>query len=174
MKALELSKTYLSEAELKQLEAVEKQLGLAKTAMETAKAELEDAYDAYKDKVTAPENYINEATLKEDLLNAQTELDKATNKLAIKKEALAALESDDAYNAWLALKAKYNAKIDSLNAVLADKETAKAKIIAENTNGAIKDLQDAVTAMDNIIQNKKVLQEQPILHLLYQKLLMGI
>ena len=152
MKALELSKTYLSEAELKQLEAVEKQLGLAKTAMETAKAELEDAY---KDKVTAPENYINEATLKEDLLNAQTELDKATNKLAIKKEALAALESDDAYNAWLALKAKYNAKIDSLNAVLADKETAKAKIIAENTNGAIKDLQDAVTAMDNIIQNKK-------------------
>ena len=155
MKALELSKTYLSEAELKQLEAVEKQLGLAKTAMETAKAELEDAYDAYKDKVTAPENYINEATLKEDLLNAQTELDKATNKLAIKKEALAALESDDAYNAWLALKAKYNAKIDSLNAVLADKETAKAKIIAENTNGAIKDLQDAVTAMDNIIQNKK-------------------
>ena len=155
MKALELSKTYLSEAELKQLEAVEKQLGLAKTAMETAKAELEDAYDAYKDKVTAPENYINEATLKEDLLNAQTELDKATNKLAIKKEALAALESDDAYNAWLALKAKYNAKIDSLNAVLADKETAKAKIIAENTNGAIKDLQDAVTAMNNIIQNKK-------------------
>ena len=150
MKALELSKTYLSEAELKQLEAVEKQLGLAKTAMETAKAELEEAYDAYKDKVTAPENYINEASLKEDLLNAQTELDKATNKLAIKKEALAALES----NAWLALKAKYNAKIDSLNAVLADKETAKAKIIAENTNGAIKDLQDAVTAM-NIIQNKK-------------------
>ena len=155
MKALELSKTYLSEAELEQLEAVEKQLGLAKNAMETAKTELEGAYDTYKDKVTTPENYINEATLKEDLLNAQTELDKATNKLAIKKEALAALESDDAYNAWLALKAKYNAKIDSLNAVLADKETAKAKIIAENTNGAIKDLQDAVTVMDNIIQKKK-------------------
>ena len=175
MKALELSKEYLSESELAILENVQNQYNrtyanlyggsyyviidknkttITVTELQSAKGKLDAEYKKYEGKVTDPENYMNEASLQEDLLKAQTDYEKVSGKLAIKQETLKALESGDAYTAWLALKAKYNEKLDSLKAVLADKNTKKAEIIASEANHSIKGLQATVTTMAGIIANK--------------------
>ena len=175
MKALELSKNYLSDAELKVLDNVQNQynrtyanlyggsydvisgenkITITVTEAGSAKGKLDAEYKKYEGKVVDPKNYMNEASLQEELLKAQTDYEKVSGKLAIKQETLKALESGDAYTAWLALKAKYNEKLDSLKAVLADKNTKKAEIIASEANHSIKGLQGVVTTMNGIIANK--------------------
>lgn len=160
MAALELSKDYLSDAELAQLNHVKSKLAAAKTAMDTAQNDLETAYDTYKTAVTDPENYINEATLKEALAVAEANEAKATNKLNLKLQALEALESDENYTAWQALRTEFQNKLDSVNAVIADKETEKAKIIAYEENHSIAELEAAIQAVQNI-QPAKVANSNP-------------
>lgn len=160
MAALELSKDYLSDAELAQLNHVKSKLAAAKTAMDIAQNDLETAYDTYKTAVTDPENYINEATLKEALAVAEANEAKATNKLNLKLQALEALESDENYTAWQALRTEFQNKLDSVNAVIADKETEKAKIIAYEENHSIAELEAAIQAVQNI-QPAKVANSNP-------------
>lgn len=160
MAALELSKDYLSDAELAQLNHVKSKLDAAKTAMDTAQNELETAYGTYKTAVTNPDNYINEATLKEALAVAEANEAKATNKLNLKLQALEALESDENYTAWQALRTEFQNKLDSVNAVIADKETEKAKIIAYEENHSIAELEAAIQAVQNI-QPAKVANSNP-------------
>lgn len=160
MAALELSKDYLSDAELAQLNHVKNKLAAAKTAMDTAQNGLKTAYDTYKTAVTAPGNYINEATLKEALAVAEANEAKATNKLNLKLQALEALESDENYTAWQALRTEFQNKLDSVNAVIADKETEKAKIIAYEENHSIAELEAAIQAVQNI-QPAKVANSNP-------------
>lgn len=160
MAALELSKDYLSDAELAQLNHVKSKLDAAKTAMDTAQNDLETAYDTYKTAVTNPDNYINEATLKEALAVAEANEAKATNKLNLKLQALEALESDENYTAWQALRTEFQNKLDSVNAVIADKETEKAKIIAYEENHSIAELEAAIQAVQNI-QPAKVANSNP-------------
>ena len=160
MAALELSKDYLSDAELAQLNHVKNKLAAAKTAMDTAQNGLKTAYDTYKTAVTTPGNYINEATLKEALAVAEANEAKATNKLNLKLQALEALESDENYTAWQALRTEFQNKLDSVNAVIADKETEKAKIIAYEENHSIAELEAAIQAVQNI-QPAKVANSNP-------------
>ncbi len=160
MAALELSKDYLSDAELKELKNVKDKLAAAKTAMDTAQNDLKTAYDTYKTAVTDPDNYLNEATLKEALAVAEANEAKATNKLNLKLQALEALEADENYAAWQALRTEFQNKLDSVDAVIADKKTEEAKIIAYEENHSIAELKAAIQAVQRI-QASKVATSNP-------------
>ena len=160
MKALELSKEYLSDAELTQLNHVKAKLDAAKGAMETAQGALTTAFGTYKTAVTKPENYLNEATLKEAISVAETNLAKATNKLNLKLEALEALESDDKYAAWQEVRKDFQNKKDSVDRVIADKNDQISKLVAYENNHSIDGLKKAITKVQGITTGK-VAKENP-------------
>lgn len=160
MAALELSKDYLSDAELAQLNHVKNKLAAAKTAMDTAQGNLETAYSTYKTAVTNPDNYINETTLKEALAVAEANEAKATNKLNLKLQALEALESDENYIAWQELRTEFQNKLDSVDAVIADKTNEANKLVAYEENHSIAELQAAIEAVQKI-QKGKVANSNP-------------
>lgn len=149
MKALELAKDYLSDNEIKVLTTVQKWQGAAETDMINKRNNLYNAYVIYENAIKDPDNYINKDTLELRIIEKQSDLDVVQNKLTIAQETLEAIKSDDAYQAWLDLKADYEGRLDSLELVKADKETKKSEIIASNASGVIKDLQDAVKTMGN-------------------------
>ncbi|MBM6891226.1 hypothetical protein H6A30_13380 [Bacteroides caecigallinarum] len=152
MAALELSKEFLSDDVVAVVGQIQTALNTAKVEMDAAEDALQTARNNYKTAVETPGNYLSEETLKTKIAEKEAALEIVTNKLTIAQEALEAIKSDDAYNAWLELKAEYNDKIDSLKLVKADKDTKKAEIIASNASGVIKDLQDAVKTYNSKIK----------------------
>lgn len=156
MKALELSKDYLSDNERAVVTEVMGIVNAARTEMETAQANLNGAYDQLQEAMEDPQNFLTKEELEAKLAEAQADLETKTNRLNILKETLEAIKSDDAYQAWLDLKSDYEGRLDSLKLVQADKETKKAEIIAANASGVIKDLQDAVA---DILDDTKVKPE---------------
>ena len=160
MAALELSKDYLSDDESAVLEWVETKYDAAKADMLAKRGLLQDAYDTYENKVTNASNYIDENTLKEDLIVAQANEEKAVNQLNLKKQALDALLADENYIGWQELRADFQNKLDSVNAVIADKQVEEDKLVAYEENHSIKTLKEAIDAV-NAIEVGKVADSNP-------------
>ena len=167
MKAIELSKNYLSEAELGQLNYVQGEYSYAYaklyggsytrytakvdettgkvtwtsvpgTVAEGAKKRLSDAYDTYESDVDAGDfESISEIKLNAAVAEAKAGLEVSVAELDIKKEALAALESSETLANWKKVKAEYKAKQDALNDAVADKTIAANKIVIENSDKAM-------------------------------------
>ena len=158
MKALELSKEFLSDQELAVLKTVQGKLTAAKNAIYGydvvngentnhilgSKEQLDLAYERYEEAATNIDNYITKPSLEANLANAQASLDFYKAELDLKLEALNTLKSGEAYQAWLKLKEEYTAKKDSLETEIAAKQSKANKIIAEQTP-AIDALKDAIT-----------------------------
>ena len=153
MKALELSKGMISDAEASQLAWAQGKLNAAKTALSTAHSTLTSEYTNYYNAVAKPDNYFSEAAIESLIADKKLEATEAKNELSLKLEALNALKSGDAYTAWENLKASYQAKLDSLDQVIADKTNKKNAIIAEFQNAEIKDLQTAVDKITTYIND---------------------
>ncbi|MDM8257644.1 hypothetical protein [Phocaeicola barnesiae] len=147
MAALELSKDYLSDDESAVLDWVETKYNAAKADMLAKRSSLQGAYDDYEDAVTNASNYIDENTLKEDLIVAQANEEKAVNQLNLKKQALDALLADENYIGWQELRADFQNKLDSVAAVIADKQVEEDKLVAYEENHSIKTLKDAIDAV---------------------------
>ena len=157
MKALELSKEFLSDQELAVLKTVQGKLTAAKNAIYGydvvngentnhilgSKEQLDLAYERYEEAATNIDNYITKPSLEANLTNAQASLDFYKAELDLKLEALNTLKSGEAYQAWLKLKEEYTAKRDSLETEIAAKQSKANKIIAEQTP-AIDALEDAI------------------------------
>ena len=157
MKALELSKEFLSDQELAVLKTVQGKLTAAKDAIYGydvvngentnhilgSKEQLDLAYERYEEAATNIDNYITKPSLEANLTNAQASLDFYKAELDLKLEALNTLKSGEAYQAWLKLKEEYTAKRDSLETEIAAKQSKANKIIAEQTP-AIDALEDAI------------------------------
>ena len=157
MKALELSKEFLSDQELAVLKTVQGKLTTAKDAIYGydvvngentnhilgSKEQLDLAYERYEEAATNIDNYITKPSLEANLTNAQASLDFYKAELDLKLEALNTLKSGEAYQAWLKLKEEYTAKRDSLETEIAAKQSKANKIIAEQTP-AIDALEDAI------------------------------
>ena len=157
MKALELSKEFLSDQELAVLKTVQGKLTAAKNAIYGydvvngentdhilgSKKQLDLAYERYEEAATNIDNYITKPSLEANLTNAQASLDFYKAELDLKLEALNTLKSGEAYQAWLKLKEEYTAKRDSLETEIAAKQSKANKIIAEQTP-AIDALEDAI------------------------------
>ena len=157
MKALELSKKFLSDQELAVLKTVQGKLTAAKDAIYGydvvngentnhilgSKEQLDLAYERYEEAATNIDNYITKPSLEANLTNAQASLDFYKAELDLKLEALNTLKSGEAYQAWLKLKEEYTAKRDSLETEIAAKQSKANKIIAEQTP-AIDALEDAI------------------------------
>ena len=157
MKALELSKEFLSDRELAVLKTVQGKLTAAKNAIYGydvvngentnhilgSKEQLDLAYERYEEAATNIDNYITKPSLEANLTNAQASLDFYKAELDLKLEALNTLKSGEAYQAWLKLKEEYTAKRDSLETEIAAKQSKANKIIAEQTP-AIDALEDAI------------------------------
>ena len=157
MKALELSKEFLSDQELAVLKTVQGKLTAAKNAIYGydvvngentnhilgSKKQLDLAYERYEEVATNIDNYITKPSLEANLTNAQASLDFYKAELDLKLEALNTLKSGEAYQAWLKLKEEYTAKRDSLETEIAAKQSKANKIIAEQTP-AIDALKDAI------------------------------
>ena len=157
MKALELSKEFLSDQELAVLKTVQGKLTAAKDAIYGydvvngentnhilgSKEQLDLAYERYEEAATDIDNYITKPSLEANLTNAQASLDFYKAELDLKLEALNTLKSGEAYQAWLKLKEEYTAKRDSLETEIAAKQSKANKIIAEQTP-AIDALEDAI------------------------------
>jgi len=157
MKALELSKEFLSDQELAVLNTVQGKLTAAKNAIYGcdvvngentnhilgSKEQLDLAYGRYEEAATNIDNYITKPSLEANLTNAQASLDFYKAELDLKLEALNTLKSGEAYQAWLKLKEEYTAKRDSLETEIAAKQSKANKIIAEQTP-AIDALEDAI------------------------------
>ena len=157
MKALELSKEFLSDQELAVLKTVQDKLTAAKKAIYGydvvngentnhilgSKEQLDLAYERYEEAATNIDNYITKPSLEANLTNAQASLDFYKAELDLKLEALNTLKSGEAYQAWLKLKEEYTAKRDSLETEIAAKQSKANKIIAEQTP-AIDALEDAI------------------------------
>ena len=157
MKALELSKEFLSDQELAVLKTVQGKLTAAKNAIYGydvvngentnhilgSKKQLDLAYEGYEEAATNIDNYITKPSLEANLTNAQASLDFYKAELDLKLEALNTLKSGEAYQAWLKLKEEYTAKRDSLETEIAAKQSKANKIIAEQTP-AIDALEDAI------------------------------
>ena len=157
MKALELSKEFLSDQELDVLKTVQGKLTAAKNAIYGydvvngentnhilgSKEQLDLAYERYEEAATNIDNYITKPSLEANLTNAQASLDFYKAELDLKLEALNTLKSGEAYQAWLKLKEEYTAKRDSLETEIAAKQSKANKIIAEQTP-AIDALEDAI------------------------------
>ena len=157
MKALELSKEFLSDQELAVLKTVQGKLTAAKGAIYGydvvngentnhilgSKEQLDLAYERYEEAATNIDNYITKPSLEANLTNAQASLDFYKAELDLKLEALNTLKSGEAYQAWLKLKEEYTAKRDSLETEIAAKQSKANKIIAEQTP-AIDALEDAI------------------------------
>ena len=157
MKALELSKEFLSDQELAVLKTVQGKLTAAKDAIYGydvvngentnhilgSKEQLDLAYEGYEEAATNIDNYITKPSLEANLTNAQASLDFYKAELDLKLEALNTLKSGEAYQAWLKLKEEYTAKRDSLETEIAAKQSKANKIIAEQTP-AIDALEDAI------------------------------
>ena len=157
MKALELSKEFLSNQELAVLKTVQGKLTAAKDAIYGydvvngentnhilgSKEQLDLAYERYEEAATNIDNYITKPSLEANLTNAQASLDFYKAELDLKLEALNTLKSGEAYQAWLKLKEEYTAKRDSLETEIAAKQSKANKIIAEQTP-AIDALEDAI------------------------------
>ena len=157
MKALELSKEFLSGQELAVLKTVQGKLTAAKNAIYGydvvngentnhilgSKEQLDLAYERYEEAATNIDNYITKPSLEANLTNAQASLDFYKAELDLKLEALNTLKSGEAYQAWLKLKEEYTAKRDSLETEIAAKQSKANKIIAEQIP-AIDALEDAI------------------------------
>ena len=157
MKALELSKEFLSDQELAVLKTVQGKLTAAKNAIYGydvvngentnhilgSKEQLDLAYERYEEAATNIDNYITKPSLEANLTNAQASLDFYKAELDLKLEALNTLKSGEAYQAWLKLKEEYTAKRNSLETEIAAKQSKANKIIAEQTP-AIDALEDAI------------------------------
>ena len=157
MKALELSKEFLSDQELAVLKTVQGKLTAAKDAIYGydvvngentnhilgSKEQLDLAYERYEEAATNIDNYITKPSLEANLTNAQASLDFYKAELDLKLEALNTLKSGEAYQAWLKLKEEYTAKRDSLETEIAAKQSKANKIIAEQAP-AIDALEDAI------------------------------
>ena len=157
MKALELSKEFLSDQELAVLKTVQGKLTAAKDAIYGydvvngentnhilgSKEQLDLAYERYEEAATNIDNYITKPSLEANLTNAQASLDFYKAELDLKLEALNTLKSGEAYQAWLKLKEEYTAKRDSLETEIAAKQSKANKIIAEQIP-AIDALEDAI------------------------------
>ena len=157
MKALELSKEFLSDQELAVLKTVQGKLTAAKNAIYGydvvngentnhilgSKEQLDLAYERYEEAATNIDNYITKPSLEANLTNAQASLDFYKAELDLKLEALNTLKSGEAYQAWLKLKEEYTAKRDSLETEIAAKQSKANKIIAAQTP-AIDALEDAI------------------------------
>ena len=157
MKALELSKEFLSDQELAVLKTVQGKLTAAKDAIYGydvvngentnhilgSKEQLDLAYERYEEAATNIDNYITKPSLEANLTNAQASLDFYKAELDLKLEVLNTLKSGEAYQAWLKLKEEYTAKRDSLETEIAAKQSKANKIIAEQTP-AIDALEDAI------------------------------
>ena len=157
MKALELSKEFLSDQELAVLKTLQGKLTAAKDAIYGydvvngentnhilgSKEQLDLAYERYEEAATNIDNYITKPSLEANLTNAQASLDFYKAELDLKLEALNTLKSGEAYQAWLKLKEEYTAKRDSLETEIAAKQSKANKIIAEQTP-AIDALEDAI------------------------------
>ena len=163
MKALELSKEFLSDQELAVLKTVQGKLTAAKDAIYGydvvngentnhilgSKEQLDLAYERYEEAATNIDNYITKPSLEANLTNAQASLDFYKAELDLKLEALNTLKSGEAYQAWLKLKEEYTAKRDSLETEIAAKQSKANKIIAEQTP-AIDALEDAIADAQTI------------------------
>ena len=167
MKALELSKNFLSDNELAVLRTVQGHLSAAKNAIYGydyvakweddegeheeirhfigSKEALDARYKEYEGAAKNIENYITKESLEAGLTNAKASFDYHTAQLNLKLEALNTLKSGEAYQAWLKLKEEYTAKGDSLETEIAAKNSKANKIIAEQTP-AIDELGDAIKA----------------------------
>ena len=157
MKALELSKEFLSDQELAVLKNVQGKLTAAKNAIYGydvvnegktnhilgSKELLDLAYERYEAAATNIDNYITKPSLEANLTNAQASLDFYKAELDLKLEALNTLKSGEAYQAWLKLKEEYTVKKDSLETEIAAKQSKANKIIAEQTP-TIDALKDAI------------------------------
>ena len=147
MAALELSKDYLSDDESAVLDWVETKYNAAKADMLAKRSSLQTEYDNYESTVTNASSYIDENTLKEDLIVAQANEEKAVNQLNLKKQALDALLADENYIGWQELRADFQNKLDSVAAVIADKQVEEDKLVAYEENHSIKTLKDAIDAV---------------------------
>ena len=166
MKALELSKEFLSDEELKVLNSVQNSYDKAFAELyggsyksgedtvtipedESAKGKLEKELGEYEDEVTNVDNYISEEELEAAIAQATADRDNVSAELELKKEALKVLVASDEYNAWKDLQKVYNQKKDSLEIVKGDKLNQIEKIISENVS-AITAVKAAEQAVKNV------------------------